>query len=624
MTLPNPNPPPAPVPLAPGFRFHPTDEELVIYYLKRKILNRPLKLDAIAEIDLYKLEPWELPPKSRIRSRDLEWYFFSPLDRKYSNKSRTNRATKEGYWKTTGKDREVKRGEKIVGMKKTLVFHMGRAPSGKRTNWVMHEYRIEGDGVLDEVCVAGTDKAQDLYVVCRIFQKTGSGPQNGAQYGAPFMEEEWENETAGDDAMADVMRPGKDEEEEHEEEREFVQMTDLLPSQTPQIPDPSLISTDFDANSKPTNQPIKQEIEESNHTDLPAENSINDHENTNENYENTNENYENTNGNYIMTDWAAQDASWPLRTRGDTSLPNSSEFDNSTLSEILNVEEFFDNSIHDENNNENNLETGQTGETAREEDAIRPAGMCDYEYLEDEGKTVFYDVENDGEVASGEYFDDLMAYFDETDIKYDISGSVCESTKLVESSKNVEEENNEMEFNASIKTEQKEIYKGESSCASSSCAVEPSFEDINHLKRKTFDMPSDFSDIHGDEYSDKSSIRKRLVSMLGSMSAPKPIASEFPSSSSKSMAAANSAGPIRVTAGIIQIVNLNNANDSWLERKTGTDCDNLVLKLVPTENGNSDDEVAVFTVFRGGFYLFFMSMAILTISYKLSMCVYGR
>lgn len=149
---PNPSPKPSPpaVPLAPGFRFHPTDEELVIYYLKRKILNRPLRLDAIAEIDLYKFEPWDLPTKSRIRSRDLEWYFFSPLDRKYSNKSRTNRATKEGYWKTTGKDREVKRGDRIVGMKKTLVFHMGRAPSGKRTNWVMHEYRIEGEGVLDE------------------------------------------------------------------------------------------------------------------------------------------------------------------------------------------------------------------------------------------------------------------------------------------------------------------------------------------------------------------------------------------------------------------------------------------------------------------------------------------
>lgn len=33
---------------------------------------------------------------------------------------------------------------------------------------------------------------KDSFVLCRIFQKRASGPQNGAQYGAPFIEEEWE------------------------------------------------------------------------------------------------------------------------------------------------------------------------------------------------------------------------------------------------------------------------------------------------------------------------------------------------------------------------------------------------------------------------------------------------
>ncbi|KAJ0966643.1 hypothetical protein J5N97_023560 [Dioscorea zingiberensis] len=172
--------------LAPGFRFHPTDEELVSYYLKRRVLGRDLARDAIAEVDLYKHEPWDLPAMSRLQSRDMEWYFFSPLDRKYSNRSRTNRGTAGGYWKTTGKDRPVRHGTRSVGMKKTLVFHSGRAPRGERTNWVMHEYRLEDENLR----ISGVP--QDGYVVCRIFQKRGTGPQNGAQYGAPFVEEDWE------------------------------------------------------------------------------------------------------------------------------------------------------------------------------------------------------------------------------------------------------------------------------------------------------------------------------------------------------------------------------------------------------------------------------------------------
>ncbi|KAL4569177.1 hypothetical protein LXL04_024811 [Taraxacum kok-saghyz] len=158
----------APVSLPPGFRFHPTDEELVAYYLKRKINGHEIELEVIPEVDLYKCEPWDLPGKSLLPSKDLEWYFFSPRDRKYPNGSRTNRATKGGYWKATGKDRKVNSQSRAMGMKKTLVYYRGRAPHGSRTDWVMHEYRLD-----ERECETASGlQLQDAYSLCRVFKKS--------------------------------------------------------------------------------------------------------------------------------------------------------------------------------------------------------------------------------------------------------------------------------------------------------------------------------------------------------------------------------------------------------------------------------------------------------------------
>ena len=47
--------------LPPGFRFHPTDEELVMHYLIKKCASQTISVPIIAEIDLYKFDPWQLP-----------------------------------------------------------------------------------------------------------------------------------------------------------------------------------------------------------------------------------------------------------------------------------------------------------------------------------------------------------------------------------------------------------------------------------------------------------------------------------------------------------------------------------------------------------------------------------
>lgn len=91
-----------------------------------------------------------------VDSREAEWHFFTRTEKKYINGSKINRATINGFWKATGRDRAVHHKSQIVGLKKTLVYHAGRAPAGKRTDWLMHEYRLS-EQELDKAGVQQVD-----------------------------------------------------------------------------------------------------------------------------------------------------------------------------------------------------------------------------------------------------------------------------------------------------------------------------------------------------------------------------------------------------------------------------------------------------------------------------------
>ncbi|XP_065021701.1 NAC domain-containing protein 21/22-like [Musa acuminata AAA Group] len=154
--------------LPPGFRFYPSDEELVCHYLHKKVSNERTCEGTMVEVDLHTREPWELPDVAKLSAN--EWYFFSFRDRKYATGSRANRATRSGYWKATGKDRTISdpTTHATVGMRKTLVFYRGRAPSGAKTDWVMHEFRLE----------TPHSPPKEDWVLCRVFHKKKGETEN--------------------------------------------------------------------------------------------------------------------------------------------------------------------------------------------------------------------------------------------------------------------------------------------------------------------------------------------------------------------------------------------------------------------------------------------------------------
>ncbi|KAL6627090.1 hypothetical protein ACP70R_030816 [Stipagrostis hirtigluma subsp. patula] len=157
--------------LPPGFRFQPTDQEIILHYLKKKITATATAVTSIiADVDIYKFDPWELPEKAIFG--EGEWFFFSPRDRKYPNGARPNRTAGSGYWKATGTDKPILAGggAHCLGVKKALVFYQGRSPKGSKTEWVMHEYRLLDTDAA--VAHRPTDSMRlDDWVLCRVRKK---------------------------------------------------------------------------------------------------------------------------------------------------------------------------------------------------------------------------------------------------------------------------------------------------------------------------------------------------------------------------------------------------------------------------------------------------------------------
>ncbi|KAI3884703.1 hypothetical protein MKX03_016151 [Papaver bracteatum] len=188
--------------MLPGFRFHPTDEELVGFYLRRKVEKKPLSIEIIKQIDIYKYDPWDLPTSP---VGDKELYFFCIRERKYKNSVRPNRVTGSGFWKATGIDKPIysavassgashinNNNKHCIGLKKSLVYYRGSAGKGTKTDWMMHEFRLPPSVVAAAVTSSAKlsttthhlnskkfsssasihDQEAEIWTLCRIFKRT--------------------------------------------------------------------------------------------------------------------------------------------------------------------------------------------------------------------------------------------------------------------------------------------------------------------------------------------------------------------------------------------------------------------------------------------------------------------
>ncbi|KAG6589306.1 Transcription factor JUNGBRUNNEN 1, partial [Cucurbita argyrosperma subsp. sororia] len=163
----------------PGFRFHPTDEELVSFYLRGKVEKRGIRLGLIKQMDIYKHNPWDLPYGSS-NVGDKEWYFYCKRGRKYKNSIRPNRVTGSGFWKATGIDKPVYsnggEGSECIGLKKTLVYYRGSAGKGTKTYWMMHEFRLPPSNSYNIAQQA------EIWTLCRIFKRNMSCRRYGSNW----------------------------------------------------------------------------------------------------------------------------------------------------------------------------------------------------------------------------------------------------------------------------------------------------------------------------------------------------------------------------------------------------------------------------------------------------------
>ncbi|KAI3823323.1 hypothetical protein L1987_04758 [Smallanthus sonchifolius] len=160
------------------YRFYPTEEELISFYLSNKLQNH--RTDdlhrVIPTVNVYEHNPCHLPRLAgELCRQDTEqWFFFVPRQEREEQGRRPSRTTASGYWKATGSPTYVYSSEnKVIGVKKTMVFYEGKSRTVKKTEWKMNEYRAIKEEV-DGAEAFPVRKLRHELSLCRVYVVSGT------------------------------------------------------------------------------------------------------------------------------------------------------------------------------------------------------------------------------------------------------------------------------------------------------------------------------------------------------------------------------------------------------------------------------------------------------------------
>ncbi|XP_059439493.1 NAC domain-containing protein 19-like [Corylus avellana] len=166
-----------------GFRFEPTDEELVGFYLLNKARGEDVGWDGIRDFDIYgEKAPWQF-----CGDQEEKLYVFTRL--KKLSKNRVARTAGCGVWHENSSDKIYDAQGDVIGARKLFCFKVKK----QKSNWLMHEFSLVGEGerTTDWVlCTIQKKESRSRAGVKRCFQDQSSPTIISVETPCPCYDEE--------------------------------------------------------------------------------------------------------------------------------------------------------------------------------------------------------------------------------------------------------------------------------------------------------------------------------------------------------------------------------------------------------------------------------------------------